>query len=126
MKHLLIVALGGGAGAACRHLVSMAYFKLLGPSFPWGTLTVNILGSAIMGAFIEILLHRLGSSTELRLLIATGFLGGFTTFSSFSLDVIVLWERGEPVIAFVYVLASVTLSISALFGALFLTRQVFA
>ncbi|MTI16425.1 fluoride efflux transporter CrcB [Rhodobacteraceae bacterium RKSG542] len=126
MKHLLLVALGGGMGAACRHMISLAYLRYLGPAFPWGTITVNILGSLIMGIFVEVLAQKLNGSNELRFLIATGFLGGFTTFSSFSLDVAVLWERGEPWLAFIYVTASVVLSIGALFCGLAATRHFFA
>lgn len=124
--HLLLVAAGGGAGAVCRHLISLAGLRLMGPSFPWGTLTVNVLGSLIMGLFIELLAQKFQGSTELRLLIATGFLGGFTTFSSFSLDVAVIWERGEMWLAVTYALVSVVLSIGALFGGLALARQVLA
>ncbi|MDD7910647.1 MULTISPECIES: fluoride efflux transporter CrcB [Pseudovibrio] len=126
MKNLVLVALGGGAGAVCRHLMTLAGLRLMGAGFPWGTFTCNILGSLLMGVFIEVLAQKLNASTELRLLVATGFLGGFTTFSSFSLDVAVIWERGEPWLAFAYALASVILSISALFGGLALARQVLA
>ncbi|SDR38915.1 fluoride efflux transporter CrcB [Pseudovibrio sp. Tun.PSC04-5.I4] len=124
MKHLILVAIGGGVGAVCRHLISMAGLRLLGSGFPWGTVAVNILGSLFMGIFIEVLAQRLNGSSELRYLIATGFLGGFTTFSTFSLDVAVLWERGELVTAAAYVLMSLILSVSALFIGLYLTRQV--
>ncbi len=124
MKHLLLIAIGGGAGAVCRHLVSLAGLRLLGPAFPWGTVTVNVLGSLIMGIFIEILVHRLNASSEFRYLIVTGFLGGFTTFSTFSLDVAVLWERGEPFTTAIYVLASLVLSVAAVFAGLYLARQV--
>ena len=126
MKNLILIALGGGAGAICRHLISMAGLRFLGPSFPWGTVTVNILGSLLMGIFVEVLAQRLDVSSELRYLIATGFLGSFTTFSTFSLDVAVLWERGEPVATAAYVLVSLVLSVSALFAGLYLTRQVLA
>ncbi len=126
MKNLILIALGGGTGAVCRHLVSIAGLRLLGPVFPWGTVTVNILGSLLMGIFVEVLAQRLNASPELRYLIATGFLGGFTTFSTFSLDVAVLWERGEPIATVAYVLVSLVLSVSALFAGLYLTRQVLA
>ncbi|KZL21163.1 putative fluoride ion transporter CrcB [Pseudovibrio axinellae] len=126
MKELILIALGGGTGAVCRHLVSMAGLRLLGSSFPWGTITVNILGSLLMGVFVEVLAQRMNASSELRYLIATGFLGGFTTFSTFSLDVAVLWERGEPFTAALYVMGSLFFSVSALFAGLYLTRQVLA
>ena len=123
MIHLLIVAAGGACGAALRHLVGLAALRMLGPNFPWGTLTVNILGSFIMGVFIELLALKLNGSAELRLLIATGLLGGFTTFSAFSLDVVLLYERGALGTAALYVLGSVVLAIGALFAGLIVTRS---
>lgn len=123
MNHLLIVALGGAVGASLRHLTGLAALRLMGPGFPWGTLVVNVVGSFAMGVFIELLARRLEASTELRLLIATGLLGGFTTFSAFSLDAVVLWERGEAVSAVGYIAASVILAIGALFAGLSLTRS---
>ena len=122
MAHILIVALGGAIGASLRHLVNLASLRVLGSNFPWGTLTVNILGCFIMGVFVELLVRRLGVSTELRLLVTTGLLGGFTTFSAFSLDVAVLWERGAVALAALYVATSVLLSIAALFAGLALAR----
>ena len=116
--------LGGGFGAGARHLVNLATLRLLGPGFPYGTLTVNVAGSLIMGLFIGWLLHHeTGSNTELRYLVATGFLGGFTTFSAFSLDVALLWERGDVQAAGFYILLSVVLSIVAVFAGLFIVRQ---
>ena len=122
MAHVLIVALGGAVGASLRHLVNLATLRMLGPNFPWGTLTVNVLGSLVMGFFIELLVRRLGGSQELRLFIATGLLGGFTTFSAFSLDVALLWERGASMTASIYAIASVVLSIAALFAGLALAK----
>lgn len=122
MANLLIVALGGAVGASLRHLVNLASLRAFGPNFPWGTLTVNILGSFVMGVFVEWMIRRSGAPNELRLLIATGLLGGFTTFSAFSLDVAVLWERGAALTASIYVVASVLLSIAALFAGLALAR----
>lgn len=124
MYHLLIVAAGGAIGAGLRHLTNVAALRLLGPSFPWGTLTVNIAGCFVMGVFIELLARRFGGSAELRLFVATGILGGYTTFSAFSLDFAVLYERGALAQAFGYVAASVLLSIGALFLGLWLTRSV--
>ena len=122
MSHILIVALGGAVGATLRHLVNLATLRMFGPGFPWGTLTVNIVGSFAMGLFIELLMRRLGGSQELRLLIATGVLGGFTTFSAFSLDFAVMWERGALLNASVYAVSSVVLSIAALFAGLAAVR----
>ena len=122
MSHILIVALGGAVGATLRHLVNLATLRMFGPGFPWGTLTVNVVGSFAMGLFIELLMRRLGDSQELRLLIATGVLGGFTTFSAFSLDFAVMWERGALLNASVYAVSSVVLSIAALFAGLAAVR----
>ena len=122
MYHLLIVAAGGAIGAGLRHLVNMASMRFA-ISFPWGTLAVNIVGSLVMGVFIETLARRAGASAELRLFVATGILGGFTTFSAFSLDVAVLWERGAQGLAAIYVAASVIGAILALFAGLWLARN---
>ncbi|WP_417688792.1 fluoride efflux transporter CrcB [Roseibium sp.] len=124
MKHLLLVMLGGAFGAGGRHLVSMATLRLFGPAFPVGTISVNIVGSLIMGLFIGWLARHDGAwLQDLRYLVATGFLGGFTTFSAFSLDTAVLWQRGDVTTAMVYVSGSVLLSIAGVFLGLFLMRQ---
>jgi CrcB protein len=123
MYHLVLVALGGGVGAGLRHLVNLGALRLLGPGFPWGTLAINVAGSLAMGVFIEILARRFGgASNELRLFVATGILGGFTTFSAFSLDFAVLWARGAVGPALGYVVASVGASIVALFVGMLLAR----
>ena len=123
MNHFLIVAAGGAMGAGLRHLTGLAAMRLLGTSFPWGTLTVNLVGSFVMGVFIEWLARRFGTSPELRLFVATGLLGGFTTFSAFSLDAAFLWERGQGALAVGYVLVSVCGAIAALFAGLWLVRH---
>ncbi|BDA84771.1 putative fluoride ion transporter CrcB [Aureimonas sp. SA4125] len=122
LKQILLVAAGGAAGSALRHLVVVGCTRLFGMSFPWGTMTVNIAGSFAMGVLIEVLARRFDMSMELRLLLATGFLGGFTTFSSFSLDAVSLFERGYALLALAYVLGSVLTGIAALVGGLFLIR----
>jgi fluoride exporter len=122
MPHILLVAFGGGLGAALRHLANMGALRLFGPNFPYGTMAINILGSFAMGVFIELLARRYGGSNELRLFVATGILGGFTTFSAFSLDFAVLMQRGALGSALFYALASVILSILALFIGLWLVR----
>ncbi|WP_321339796.1 fluoride efflux transporter CrcB [Breoghania sp.] len=124
MKNVLIVALGGGIGAAGRHLVGLLMMRLFGTGFPYGTLTVNILGSFMMGLLIATLSRMDGSSHGVRLLVATGMLGGFTTFSSFSLDFATLWERGQMELAAGYAAITVIVSIAALFAALWLVRAV--
>jgi CrcB protein len=115
MYHLVLVALGGALGSGLRHLVNLAALRLIGPGFPWGTLTVNIAGGFLLA-------RRFGGSAELRLFVATGVLGGFTTFSAFSLDVAVLYERGAVVQAFAYVAASVIVAIAALFLGMWLAK----
>jgi CrcB protein len=122
MYHLVLVAVGGALGSGLRHLVNLAALRLFGPGFPWGTLAVNVAGSLVMGLFVEVLARRFGGSAELRLFVATGILGGFTTFSAFSLDVAVLYERGATVQALGYVAASLVVSIAALFLGMWLGK----
>ena len=105
--HLLLVAAGGAAGSVARYLLSMVAVAHLGAGFPWGTLAVNILGSAAIGVAAG-----LGLQGETRLLVVTGFLGGFTTFSAFSLETGVLLER-SPALGVAYVAASVLLGLGA-------------
>lgn len=121
---LVAVALGGAVGASGRHLVSHAMLRLLGSDFPWGTLLVNVAGSFLMGALIEAAALKLNLTLEMRAFLVVGILGGFTTFSAFALDAVILFERGELLTSFLYVMASVTLSISALFVGLSITRGV--
>ena len=122
MSHLLLVAAGGAIGASFRHLSGIAALRYMGPGFPWGTLFVNVFGSLVMGLFIAWLVKRTGTSEEVRLFVATGILGGFTTFSAFSLDFANLIERGSMGAAFVYVLASVFLAVLAIFIGLWFGR----
>ncbi|MBD8890219.1 fluoride efflux transporter CrcB [Roseibium litorale] len=127
MKHLLLVMLGGGLGAGGRHLVGLLALRHLGSGFPYGTLTVNVVGSLIMGLFIGFLArHDVPYSQDIRLLAATGFLGGFTTFSSFSLDTAFLWERGQWELALGYVALSVIVSLAAVFAGLQIMRHMAA
>lgn len=118
----VLVFVGAGIGGMLRHFVGWASLRLLGPNFPYGTLAINIVGSALMGLFIGILARFNLPGQHLRLFVATGILGGFTTFSTFSLDSVTLWERGQLAAAAGYVLASVILSFGALFGMLLLMR----
>ena len=118
----LLVFLGGGLGAALRHGVNGAAAVLLGVSLPWGTLIVNVSGSAAIGLFTGWLASRAGVESEVRLFVATGFLGGFTTFSAFSLDAAAMWQRGGHLSALGYVAASVLLSIGGLFVGLAAAR----
>lgn len=120
---LFLVFLGGGAGAVARHLVGLWALRHSGLAFPWGTLLVNGIGSFLMGLFIGTLALQ-GANPTLRLLVATGFLGGFTTFSTFSLDTITLWQRGDPAVATLYVGASLALALGGLVIGLWLGRLV--
>ncbi len=108
---MLLVFLGAGLGGVLRHGVNLAALKALGPAFPWGTLGVNVAGSLVMGILAALLAAR---SQEARLFLMTGVLGGFTTFSAFSIDAVALWERGEIGLAAAYAAGSVVLSIAAL------------
>lgn len=119
----LIVFLGAGLGGACRHGVNLAALRCLGPGgFPYGTLAVNVLGSFLMGVIAEYFALRSGLPQHWRLFLTTGILGGFTTFSAFSLETALLYERGQALAALAYVLSSVGLSVGALFAALALLR----
>ena len=121
---LLQVALGGARGASLRYLTGVATLRLMGPGFPWGTLTVNVLGSFAMGVLVVTLAHLGGN--RFAPLLMTGLLGGFTTFSAFSLDAVTLYERGEVALAGGYVAASVVLSLAALFAGLLVARSLVA
>jgi CrcB protein len=121
MIQALLVAAGGAIGSVLRYYVGQ-WSLLMGPSFPWGTLTVNVVGCFVIGVFSELLMRRFNASVELRLLLVTGFLGGFTTFSAFSLGAITLFERGQIVAGSVYVAASIGLSMAAVASGLALMR----
>ncbi len=122
MKMFLMAAAGGALGAGARYLVGVGAMRLMGPAFPWGTLTVNIVGCFLMGVLIEGAALKWSMSNELRTFLATGILGGFTTFSAFSLDFAVLMERKAQAAAIAYLGASVGFSILALFAGLSIMR----
>lgn len=124
----LLVFLGGGAGAVARWGVGLGWLRLIGPTRPWGaTLTINVLGGLFMGVLVASLSARgLPTNERLRLLIGTGVLGGFTTFSTFSLETALMIERRAYALAAGYALASVLLSVAGLFVGLTLARRVFA
>ena len=121
MYQLLFVMTGGAIGSAARYLVGRATLRGFGPDFPYGTLTVNLVGGFAMGVLAGVLArHEAGENW--RLLLGVGVLGGFTTFSAFSLDVVTMFERGSLGMAFGYALVSVIGSIVALFAGLTLVR----
>ncbi len=118
---LLQVALGGAIGASARYLTSVGTMRLMGPGFPWGTLAVNVIGCFLMGVLVIVLANRDGG-VRIAPFLMTGILGGFTTFSAFSLDAMAIYERGELALAGFYVAASVLLSLGAIVLAMYLTR----
>jgi fluoride exporter len=124
MTATLLVFLGAGIGGVLRHGVNLVSLKWLGASFPYGTMAINIIGSGVMGLVAGFLAFKAGEgwTQNARLFLATGILGGFTTFSAFSLDAVLLWERGEAMLAACYVIGSVVLSLAALVAGLALVR----
>lgn len=120
-----MVFLGGGIGAALRHAVNRVALAWLGPGFPWGTLFVNVAGGVLMGVIAGVLLVKGGGSQEWRLFLTTGILGGFTTFSAFSLDAAVMWQRGDHLACAAYAAGSVVLSVAGLFAGMAASRAAF-
>lgn len=118
----LLVFIGSGIGGMARHGVNLAALRLFGPGFPVGTLFINVCGSLLMGIVVEYWAIRSGLPQPVRLFLTTGILGGFTTFSAFSLEAALLWERGQPLATVAYVAASVVLSIGALFVGLWIVQ----
>ena len=123
MLPLLYVMVGGAVGSGARYLAGSATTALLGPDYPFGTLAVNIAGGLLMGLLVGVL-ARNSASEHWRLLLAVGVLGGFTTFSAFSLEVVTMIERGAFGVALGYVLVSVIGSVAALFAGLSAVRAV--
>ncbi len=124
MIRLLLVFLGGGAGALARFWVGTQTMRMFGSGWPYGTFTVNVVGGFCMGVLASWLAHRGGADQDRwRLLLAVGVLGGFTTFSAFSLEAALMIEKRDYAQAFAYVAASVLLAIAALFAGLLITRK---
>ncbi len=119
----LIVFLGGGLGAALRHGANIVAARMFGTAFPYGTLIINVLGSLAMGLIAEYFALKAGLPQRWRLFLTTGILGGFTTFSAFSLEAALLYERGQIAGSAIYVIASVVLAISALFAGMAIVRM---
>lgn len=125
MLSIVLVFVGAGIGGVLRYGVGFGATRWLGADFPWGTLAINITGSFVMGLVAAYFAFRAGepSTQAWRLFLMTGVLGGFTTFSSFSLDIAMLWERGAASAAAFYGLASLILSLFGLFAGLWLVRS---
>src|SRR5450432_2017441 len=119
----LLVFIGGGLGSTLRHIVNVASARVLGTAFPYHTFIINITGSTVMGLIAGYLAFKGEASQPWRLFLMTGILGGYTTFSAFSLDAVLLYERGDTALAALYVLASVALAIGGLFAGLALVRH---
>jgi CrcB protein len=122
MFQLLLVMIGGAVGAGARHLTGRATLAWFGPGYPYGTLAVNLVGGFAMGLLVGALARMSVPGENWRLLLGVGVLGGYTTFSSFSLDVVTMAQRGDLGVAALYILVSVVGSIAALFAGLALMR----
>jgi fluoride exporter len=121
---ILSVAIGGAIGSVARYLVAIGSARAFGTSFPWGILIINVTGSALIGAFISLFALRWTLPEAVRVFLTVGICGGYTTFSTFSLDAFYLIERGETAAAVAYMIGSVVLSLGALVGAMHLVRAV--
>ena len=119
----LLLFIGGGIGTILRHSVNVSFSRWFGTSFPFHTLFENVSGSLVMGLLAGYFAFRGHAPQDLRLFLTTGIIGGYTTFSAFSLDTVLLWERGQWTLAMVYVLASVLASIFGLVLGLATVRQ---
>ena len=120
------VALGGAVGASLRYAISLATVQIIGGQFPWGTLLVNVAGSICLGVVTAILADSWALSAEFRLFLVVGVLGGFTTFSAFSMDILILVERSQLDLAILYLLGTLMLSLGGLFAGLRLARVIFS
>lgn len=119
----IIVFVGGGLGASLRHFINIICGRCMPPGFPWGTFIINITGSTVMGLIAGYLAFKGEASQPWRLFLMTGILGGYTTFSAYSLEAALLYERGALLLAALYVTGSVVLSIAGLFAGLALIRH---
>jgi fluoride exporter len=119
---LFAIAFGGALGSLARHFVSSGVYGITGTAFPWGIFVVNVMGGFLMGLMVELGALKMTLGPEMRAFLTTGILGGFTTFSAFSLDAALLIERGEFLSAALYMAGSAVLSVLALFSGLALVR----
>jgi CrcB protein len=125
LNQLFLIAIGGAVGSVLRYLVSTGVYSLIGRLFPFGTLTVNIIGSLAMGFLSVFLLERFnGLAPHLRALLLVGFLGGFTTFSAFSLETLALFENGDFILGLLNILLSVSLCLVAVWFGTILGRLI--
>jgi fluoride exporter len=123
-QFILAVAAGGALGSVARYLVGIGSGKLFGTSFPWGTLIINVTGSFLIGAFVGLFATKWDLSQAARIFLTVGICGGYTTFSTFSLDAWYLIERGQTLSSAAYMLTSTVLSVSALVAALHMVRSI--
>lgn len=122
LQFILAVAAGGALGSVARYLVGIASGKLFGFDFPWGTLIINVTGSFLIGAFVGLFATKWDLSQTTRIFLTVGICGGYTTFSTFSLDAFFLAERGALIASAAYMVASVVLSVAGLFAGIHLVR----
>ena len=120
--HWFAVAIGGALGSMARYALSAWIFDVSSHKFPYATLTVNVIGSFVMGILFVIIVEKAALPAEMRSLLMIGFLGAFTTFSAFSLDALGLWQNGHVFLSLVYMLATVVLCLVAIGSAIWLTR----
>jgi CrcB protein len=123
MNGLIAVFLGGGLGAAARHGINLLSVQFAGARYPWGTFFINVAGSLLIGVLVEWFALRAQAGPVLRLFLVTGVLGGFTTFSAFSLEVGLLYQRGELGTAIAYAVASVVCGVAAMFAGMYAVRH---
>jgi fluoride exporter len=126
MMGYLVVFVGAGIGGAMRHGINIWVARLMGTHFPWHTFVINISGSLVMGLVAGWFIHRSDPTGHIRLFLTTGILGGYTTFSAYSLDAVLLWERSEPLLAALYVGGSVVAAIAGLVFGLWIVRTMMA
>jgi CrcB protein len=122
--HWLAVAVGGALGSVARYAFSVWFFDITSQKFPYATLCVNVIGSFVMGVLYVIIVERLAMPPEMRSLLMVGFLGAFTTFSTFSLDTLRLWQNGDTLMSLIYIIATITLCLVAISGGIWLTRLI--
>ena len=122
LQFILAVAIGGSIGSVARYLVAIGTSRIFGINFPWGILIINVTGSFLIGAFIELFATKWDLPQPVRIFLTVGICGGYTTFSTFSLDAWYLIERGQSWASAAYMIGSVVLSVGALITAMHLVR----